>query len=171
MEITLTNQQVLNIHSTLANLGHVTAKAKTKYNLAKNQEILERLVKNLQKELEPPKEESITNFEKDQAELMRRFAVGPDGKPNVRENQQGQIRRVIPMSKQGEYMAAMEELQAKYPMIQELLEHHQDFVNETLEKSVTVDLRKINEIPEEMNVNQVNTLMPLIDESVESDPA
>lgn len=164
MEITLTNQQVLNIHAALANMGHITAAAKTKYALAKTQEILERAVKTLQEQLQPPKEESIAQFERDQTEILKQFAVGADGNPNVREDQQGRIRRVVPMSKQGEYMKAIESLQVKYPQIQEILEHHQDFVNETLAKSVTVDIRKINEIPEELTVNQINILMPIIDD-------
>src|SRR3972149_426790 len=113
-KIKLSNADIINLFQVLHNLK-IRGTPKFMYAMAKNRDSLKSYVVTLETARDAYNDDPrFKEFQKATGELLTKFSNDADGKPNVRDDGNGNLRRVIPVARQSEYVQARDALNEEY---------------------------------------------------------
>ncbi len=169
-KVEMTNAEALNLFNVVSTL-RVQGKAKFSFALAKTKQYLKPVVEAVEDARKQfMGDKRYQEYIDKQQNLLKTYAVNADGTPCTRQDQEGRISRTVPLSKQGEFLAANETLAAEYKeTLDEINKKNEEFIG-VLNTKLEVEIYQIPlaEIPDnQISQDAFNILYVLISEDEE----
>ncbi len=159
----MTKQEVIGLYKALNQLGNLKG-VKFSYGVAKNLAIIKPEIESLEKASTPTEE--YMNFEKVRISMVEQFAKKDEKGVAVQENNV----YIIEDGKQEEMESAFEALKSEHKEVFDGRQKQIEEYSELLNSESTISLYKVNlaDIPADISVQQMNSIMPIVDDSIPS---
>lgn len=159
MQLKNTRQYFLELNQKLSYLGALKG-SKFSFTIAKNKEVIKPVMDKLNKIIKPSDE--FSEFDKKRVEINEKFAV---------RNEKGDIvmkegRYDIPEDKKEAFEKEIETLKVEYKEAIDEREAQKKEVEDFLKEEITLEFRTmpLSIIPEDINVDEMDILAPLVEE-------
>lgn len=165
--LALTKQEVLNLFNILSN-PNIKGTGKFLYVLSKNRSLLKPVVDSLEqlrKELTKDTERSA-EYRKRVEELIKVYAVRPDGKPNTRPDG-NTLQWVIPQEKMADFAQARMQLDQEYADVHVVMTSAEQEYARVLRELVEIPMirtLKLSELPKELDSSVMNAIFVFVDD-------
>jgi len=169
MKIKLKNSEWVQIHNAITN-ADFGGKPKFTYALARNKSILKPHIEAIQEAANQwQKSDRSKEFQRRSDALLKEHGTQPDGQPSGREFEGGQLRRVVPASKQGAFVAAQEKLREEFKDVFDAMEINSKELEAVLKDDVTFDVRtvKFEDLPMDIPQQFMNAFFLLVEDEDE----
>lgn len=169
MELTITKGEMINLFNTLSQMD-VSGNPKFTYVIAKNRATLKPYVEVLQTENNVLRDDPrFKEYQRKSNALLREASTDEKGNPVTRQSADGQtLVRMIPPTKQAEFVRRREELDTEYQGILQALELQQADLTKSLREEITIPgirTLSISDIPAEgINTQIMNLIFVFVED-------
>ena len=163
----MTNADAVNLYNVVSSL-RVQGRAKFAFALAKTKQYLKPVAESLEEaRTQFMMTDGYKRFQEAQQNLVKKYAVNADGTPCTRQDADGRITRTVPLTKQGDYVQATEQLAVEFKDVLDAAQaNNEEFIG-VLNTEIDVEVYSVplSEFPDnQIDQNAFNILYPLVDE-------